>query len=122
MKALLENDQEEDTKSIAAHDKKYGKNDDEEFRAIIQYILMDRNYVEKHDNVEKVIGKLIDALGTLAWLHNCTKMQVQPGILPNDILVKEGRFWLVTRYKNLYYNKNKEQDLMSLPRETRDLI
>lgn len=55
------------------------KKDDqeEEFRAAIQYLMMDEKFFKENDESLKkcALKKLMAALESLAWLHNCDKIQ-----------------------------------------------
>ena len=66
--AIKENLDEQD------HDNKT----EEEFRAIIQYLMIDENYFNKTD-YKPALKKLILSLESLAWLHNCSNIQSQMG-------------------------------------------
>ena len=49
---------------------------DIEFRAIIQYLMIDKNFFKQND-YKPALKNLVIALESLAWMHNCNSIQCQ---------------------------------------------
>ena len=57
--------------------------------------MMDTEY-QKDPSHLRGLKKLFEALEVIAWLHNCTKTQVQMGLLNSNVLL-DNDYWITER-------------------------
>lgn len=70
---------------------------------------------------DMTIEKTLQSLEAMAWLYNCNKLQLELTIVPSEYLNKS-QFWMVSRNKCFYYNKNSLMNLKKLPVQTQEII
>lgn len=73
------------------------------------FIMIDKEFVgdpkTPNELRDQGINKVVQTLEALAWLYNCSKLQLELTSLPQEF-ADHNDFWMVNRNKCYYYNKN----------------
>ena len=82
---------------------------------------MKKSFVKNDKSRDEAIKMVMRILESLAWLYNCTKVQLEMGTIPDPYPDQFG-YWQINRFKKFYLGKAKEQHMKTLPCEVQDLI
>lgn len=70
---------------------------------------------------EKAIEKLVSSLEALAWLYNCSKVQVDVSTFPSQF-IENNNYWFVMKKRCYFFNKNYATGIVQMPAKAMQII